>query len=300
MKGDTYMFGAIEAGGTKMVCGIGTETGEIIRHTSIPTTTPEETMARIFDFFAGESIEALGVGTFGPVDLDPDSDTYGHITTTPKVRWANYPLYETLKAHFGVPVILDTDVNGAAFGEMKFGGAKDVSSCVYMTVGTGIGAGAVIDGELVHGMGHPEMGHILVRRHPSDDSNGVCPYHGDCLEGLASGPAIEARSGVKGHLLDETDERWDIEADYLAQALMNFALIIAPQRIILGGGVMKQKHLFPKLREAFKEKLNGYIQNQYVDHVETYIVPPTLGDFAGLKGALALAIYKEDIHHARR
>ncbi len=300
MKGDTYMFGAIEAGGTKMVCGIGTGTGEIIRHTSIPTTTPEETMARIFQFFAGESIEALGVGTFGPVDLDPESDTYGHITTTPKVKWANYPLYDTLKSHFGVPVILDTDVNGAAFGEMKFGGAKDVSSCVYMTVGTGIGAGAVIDGELVHGMGHPEMGHILVRRHPSDDSNGVCPYHGDCLEGLASGPAIEARSGIKGHLLDETDETWDIEADYLAQALMNFALIIAPQRIILGGGVMKQQHVFPKVREAFKEKLNGYIQNQYVDNVETYIVPPTLGDFAGLKGALALAIYKEDIHHARR
>ena len=294
------MFGAIEAGGTKMVCGIGTEDGEIIRHTSIPTTTPEETMARIFEFFAGESIEALGVGTFGPVDLNPDCDTYGHITTTPKLKWANYPLYDTLKTHFGVPVVLDTDVNGAAFGEMKFGGAKDVSSCVYMTVGTGIGAGAVIDGKLIHGMGHPEMGHILVRRHPNDESSGVCPYHGDCLEGLASGPAIEARSGVKGHLLDETDEAWDIEADYLAQALMNIALIIAPQRIILGGGVMKQQQLFPKVREAFKEKLNGYIQNQYVDNVETYIVPPMLGDFAGLKGALALAIHKEDARHAGR
>lgn len=294
------MFGAIEAGGTKMVCGIGTETGEIIRHTSIPTTTPEETMAKIFEFFAGESIEALGVGTFGPVDLDADSDTYGHITTTPKVKWANYPLYDTLKQHFNVPVVLDTDVNGAAFGEMKFGGAKDVSSCLYMTVGTGIGAGAVIDGELVHGMGHPEMGHILVRRHPNDQSEGVCPYHGDCLEGLASGPAIEARSGVKGHLLAEADEAWDIEADYLAQALMNFALVLAPERMILGGGVMKQQQLFPKVRAAFNAKLNGYVKNRYVDHLDTYIVPPALGDFAGLKGALALAIYKEDVRHAGR
>ncbi|WP_214700018.1 ROK family protein [Exiguobacterium sp. s57] len=294
------MFGAIELGGTKIVCGVGTETGDIIRHVSIPTTDPKETMASVFEFFEGETIEALGVGTFGPVDLNRDSETYGHITTTPKVKWANYPLYEVLKAHFQVPIVFDTDVNGAAFGEMTFGGATDVSSCLYMTVGTGIGAGAVIDGELVHGMGHPEMGHVIVRRHPEDMSNGVCPYHGDCLEGLASGPAIEARHGKKAHLLDPTDPAWDIEADYLAQALVNIALILAPERMILGGGVMKQSHLFPKVREAFRQKMNGYIQNPYVNELETYIVPPTLGDFAGLKGALALAIKKRDGVHAGR
>ncbi|WP_215144759.1 ROK family protein [Exiguobacterium qingdaonense] len=294
------MFGAIELGGTKIVCGIGTETGDIIRHASIPTTDPKETMARVFEFFEGEMIEALGVGTFGPVDLNRNSDTYGHITTTPKVKWANYPLYDTLKTHFGVPVILDTDVNGAALGEMTFGGATDVSSCLYMTVGTGIGAGAVIDGKLVHGMGHPEMGHMMVRRHPDDASNGVCPYHGDCLEGLASGPAIEARHGKKAHLLELSDPAWDIEADYLAQALVNIALILAPQRMILGGGVMKQSQLFPKVRDAFRQKMNGYIQNPYVDELETYIVPPTLGDLAGLKGALALAIKKGDVVHAGR
>lgn len=294
------MFGAIELGGTKIVCGIGTETGDVIRHASIPTTDPEETMARVFAFFEGESIEALGVGTFGPVDLNPTSETYGCITTTPKIKWANYPLYDVLKAHFQVPIVLDTDVNGAAFGEMAFGGATDVSSCLYMTVGTGIGAGAVIDGELVHGMGHPEMGHMMVRRHADDLSNGVCPYHGDCLEGLASGPAIEARHGKKAHLLDPSDLAWDIEADYLAQALVNIALILAPERMILGGGVMKQSHLFPKVREAFRQKMNGYIQNPYVNELETYIVPPTLGDFAGLKGALALAIKKGDVVHAGR
>lgn len=294
------MFGAIELGGTKIVCGIGTETGDVIRHASIPTTDPEETMASVFEFFEGETIEALGVGTFGPVDLNLSSETYGCITTTPKTKWANYPLYDVLKAHFQVPIVLDTDVNGAAFGEMTFGGATDVSSCLYMTVGTGIGAGAVIDGELVHGMGHPEMGHMMVRRHPDDMSKGVCPYHGDCLEGLASGPAIEARHGKKAHLLDPTHLAWDIEADYLAQALVNIALILAPERMILGGGVMKQSHLFPKVREAFRQKMNGYIQNPYVNELETYIVPPTLGDFAGLKGALALAIKKGDVVHAGR
>ena len=294
------MFGAIELGGTKIVCGIGTDTGKVIRHASISTTDPEETMARIFDFFEGETIEALGVGTFGPVDLNPASETYGCITTTPKIKWANYPLYDVLKAHFRVPIVLDTDVNGAAFGEMMFGGATDVSSCLYMTVGTGIGAGAVIDGELVHGMGHPEMGHMMVRRHSDDISSGVCPYHGDCLEGLASGPAIEARHGKKAHLLDPSDLAWDIEADYLAQALVNIALILAPERMILGGGVMKQSHLFPKVREAFRQKMNGYIQNPYVNELETYIVPPTLGDFAGLTGALALAIKKGNVVHAGR
>ncbi|WP_214784504.1 ROK family protein [Exiguobacterium sp. s183] len=294
------MFGAIELGGTKIVCGIGTETGDVIRHASIPTTDPEETMASVFEFFEGETIEALGVGTFGPVDLNLSSETYGCITTTPKIKWANYPLYDVLKAHFQVPIVLDTDVNGAALGEMTFGGATDVSSCLYMTVGTGIGAGAVIDGELVHGMGHPEMGHMMVRRHPDDMSKGVCPYHGDCLEGLASGPAIEARHGKKAHLLDPTHLAWDIEADYLAQALVNIALILAPERMILGGGVMKQSHLFPKVREAFRQKMNGYIQNPYVNELETYIVPPTLGDFAGLKGALALAIKKGDVVHAGR
>ncbi|AZB41691.1 ROK family protein [Bacillus sp. FJAT-42376] len=282
-------IGAIEAGGTKFVCGVGTVNGDITEHCQIPTGDPEETLEQVIAFFSDFQLEALGVGTFGPADLDETSASYGSITTTPKLKWMNFPLYSRLKQELGVQIAFDTDVNAAALGELTWGAAQGLDSCMYMTVGTGIGVGAVVKGELLHGMSHPEMGHILVRRHPDDSFRGSCPYHGDCLEGLAAGPALEKRWGSKGDELANRAEVWEIEADYIAQALVNYALILNSKRLILGGGVMRQRQLFPLIRKKFGEYMNGYIQNPYVDNLDTYIVPPALKDFSGLKGALALA-----------
>lgn len=283
-------LGAIEAGGTKFVCGIGYEDGEVIERISIPTTTPEETMRHVVDYFKEKNVDALGVGSFGPIDLDVSSATYGYITSTPKEHWNQYDLVGELKKHFQVPIGFDTDVNAAALGESLWGAAKGLDSCLYMTVGTGIGVGAVSEGKLVHGMLHPEMGHILVRRHVEDHFAGSCPFHGDCLEGMASGPAIEARWGKKGVELASDLEVWELEAYYLAQALMNYILVLSPKRIVIGGGVMKQEHLFPLVRNVVVQLLKGYIQHENVlNRIDKYIVPPGLGDNAGLCGALALA-----------
>lgn len=284
------ILGAIEAGGTKFVCGIGNEDGEVLERISIQTTTPEETMRHVVDYFMEKKVDALGVGSFGPVDLDVSSPTYGYITSTPKKHWDQYDLVGELKNHFHVPIGFDTDVNAAALGESLWGAAQGLDSCLYMTVGTGIGVGAVSEGKLVHGMLHPEMGHILVRRHDEDHFTGSCPFHGDCLEGMASGPAIEARWGKKGVELASNLEVWGLEAYYLAQALVNYILVLSPKRIVIGGGVMKQEHLFPLVRNVVVQLLNGYIQHENVlNQIEKYIVPPELGDNAGLCGALALA-----------
>ncbi|MQR94728.1 ROK family protein [Fictibacillus phosphorivorans] len=284
------ILGAIEAGGTKFVCGIGNEDGEVLERISIPTTTPEETMRLVVDYFKEKKVDALGVGSFGPVDLDVSSPTYGYITSTPKKHWNQYDLVGKLKNHFHVPIGFDTDVNAAALGESLWGAAKSLDSCLYMTVGTGIGVGAVSEGKLVHGMLHPEMGHILVRRHGDDHFAGRCPFHGDCLEGMASGPAIEARWGKKGIELASDSSVWELEAYYLAQALVNYILVLSPKRIVIGGGVMKQEHVYPLVRKWVIQLLNGYIQHKNVEgHIDTYIVPPVLGDNAGLCGALALA-----------
>ncbi|MBM7644617.1 fructokinase [Scopulibacillus daqui] len=284
------LFGAIEAGGTKFVCGIGNENGEILERVSFPTTTPEETMGQVINFFKDKQMDAMGVGTFGPVDPNESSPTYGYITSTPKIKWRNFDIIGELKKHFNIPFGFDTDVNAAALGETEWGAAKGLDSCVYMTVGTGIGGGAVIRGEMVHGMLHPEMGHILVKRHPEDDFAGNCPYHQDCLEGMAAGPAIEKRWGKKGIELQEVDKVWEIEAYYLAQAAVNLIYTLSPKKIVLGGGVMHQKQLFPIIRENVKELLNGYVQtNEILSDIDQYIVPPGLGDNAGLCGAVALA-----------
>ncbi|KZE64166.1 fructokinase [Fictibacillus phosphorivorans] len=283
-------LGAIEAGGTKFVCGIGTEQGEVIERISIPTTTPEETLEQVIGFFKTREVDALGVGSFGPVDLDHASPTYGYITSTPKRHWNSFNLVGELKKRFSVPIGFDTDVNAAALGESVWGAAKGLDSCLYMTVGTGIGVGAVSEGKLVHGMLHPEMGHILVRRHEEDPFRGSCPFHGDCLEGMAAGPAIEARWGTKGVELAGDSKVWELEAYYLAQALVNYILILSPKKIIIGGGVMKQEQLFPLVREQTVKLLNGYIQHDnLLKTIDQYIVPPGLGDNAGLCGALALA-----------
>lgn len=284
------ILGAIEAGGTKFVCGIGKEDGTVLERVSFPTTTPEETMAQVVAFFQNKGVEAIGVGSFGPIDPVKGSPTYGRITTTPKPYWSNFDIVGHLGSHFQVPTEFDTDVNGAALGEYTWGAAQGYDSCLYITVGTGIGAGAVVGGELIHGLSHPEMGHILVRRHPEDKFEGFCPYHGDCLEGVAAGPSLSKRWGVPGADLTPDHPAWEMEAYYLAQALMNYILILSPQKIVMGGGVMKQQQLFPLIHSKLQELLSGYVQLPAInENIAEYIVSPQLGDNAGLCGALALA-----------
>ncbi|WP_342044847.1 ROK family protein [Bacillus sp. OTU530] len=285
------LFGAIEAGGTKFVCGIGSEHGEILEKITIPTTTPDETMERVIGYFKGKHLDAIGIGSFGPVDLHKSSSTYGYITSTPKPYWSQFNFLGEIQKEFPVPIGFDTDVNAAALGEMEWGAAKDVDSCMYMTVGTGIGVGAVVNGELLHGLTHPEMGHIFIKRHEEDSFGGSCPYHKDCLEGMASGPAIEKRWGKKGLELAGVTKVWELEAYYLAQAVANYILIISPKKIILGGGVMKQQHLISMVRDRVAGLLNGYLQHESITsgQIKDYIVSPGLGENAGLCGALALA-----------
>ncbi|AYK05730.1 ROK family protein [Brevibacillus laterosporus] len=284
-------LGAVEAGGTKFVCAIGNEFGEILERSSFPTTTPQETLEQVITFLHQKNLDAIGIGSFGPIDLNTASATYGYVRNTPKLAWRNYNVLGHMKEHFSVPIAFDTDVNAAALGEATWGAAKGLDSCIYMTVGTGIGVGAIVEGKLLHGMSHPEMGHILVKPHHLDSFTGVCPYHDNCLEGMASGPAIEKRWNQKGAKLQASTEVWELEAYYLAQALMNYVLILAPKRLIIGGGVMKQEQLFPLVRQRLSELLQGYVsENQYFcNDLSTYIVPPALGDNAGVCGALALA-----------
>lgn len=284
-------IGAIEAGGTKFVCGIGNENGEILERVSFPTETPEKTLNNVIEFFKDKNIERLGVGSFGPIDPDLNSETYGYITKTPKPNWSDYNIIGELKKYFDVPMVFSTDVNGAALGEATWGAAKGLKNCIYLTIGTGIGGGAIVSGSMVHGMLHPEMGHILVKRHPEDNYKGKCPFHGDCFEGMAAGPAIEERWGMKGYELPVDHKAWELEAYYIAQALMNYILILSPEKIILGGGVMKQQQLFPLIRKNVKELLSGYVQTKEIlDNIDEYIVYPDLGDNAGLLGAVALAL----------
>ncbi|WP_058306007.1 ROK family protein [Gracilibacillus massiliensis] len=286
------MLGAIEAGGTKFVLATGNDVGDIEEKCVIPTEHPDKTIPKIVDFFKGKDIERLGIGSFGPIDINENSESYGMLQKTPKLDWAYFPLARVLKEELGIPVMVDTDVNVAAMSEAKWGNATDVSTCLYITVGTGIGAGAYFHGKTLKGLSHPEMGHIKVRRHAEDTFEGCCPIHGDCLEGMASGPAIEKRWGMKGHDLAEDQNVWEMQAFYLAQALTNYIYILSPERIILGGGVMKQKQLFPLIRRNVLEMLNGYVSSPFLTEkeIDNYIVPPGLTDEAGIKGALSLCI----------
>ncbi|AIQ63018.1 fructokinase [Paenibacillus stellifer] len=285
------VIGAVEAGGTKFVCGIGNEHGTIEDKISFPTGHPDETVPRVIEYFKDKSVDAIGIGSFGPIDVTPESPTYGFVTTTPKPGWAQYDLLGILRREFPVPFGWDTDVNAAALGEAKWGAAQGLSSCLYYTVGTGIGIGVYSEGRTVHGLVHPEGGHTLVRRHPDDDFDGICPYHGDCLEGMAAGPALQARWGAKGHELPENHAAWEIESFYLAQSISNAVLLLSPEKVILGGGVMQQSQLFPLIREGVRRNLNGYVQSGVItDDIGSYIVPPGLGQQAGLCGALALGV----------
>lgn len=286
------MYGGIEAGGTKFICGVGTGPDNLKEIARFPTTSPAETIGHAISFFRNQpaSIQAFGIASFGPVDPKPASDTYGFITSTPKPGWANTNLAGAIQDAFGVPITFDTDVNGAALGELRWGAAKGLDSCLYLTVGTGIGGGAIVHGKRVHGLLHPEMGHLMLPRAEGDAFEGHCPYHKTCLEGMATGPALKARWGVPAETLPPDHQAWIFEAHYLAMALVNYILTLSPERIILGGGVMDQKHLFPMIRSRVQRTLNNYISSPAIlENIDAYIVPPALGSNAGVLGAIALA-----------
>ena len=285
------LFGALEAGGTKMVCAIGDENGNILERVSIPTGTPEDTMPPMIEFFRGKGISALGIGCFGPVDLDKKSPTYGYITSTPKLAWTNYPIVAEFEKALGVPVGFDTDVNAAALGEATWGCTKDVENSIYITIGTGVGVGVIANGKPYHGMIHPEGGHILLARHPDDPMVGSgCPFHENCMEGLAAGPSLEKRWGVKGAELADRMDVWEMEAWYIGQAITNYIMILSPERIICGGGVMHQPCLLPLIRREVARQMNGYIKGKGMDDLDNYIVGVSLNDNQGAMGAVKLAM----------
>lgn len=293
------MYGGVEAGGTKFVCGIGTGPDDL-RLGWIPTTSPEATVASVAAFFreqADAQIEAVGIASFGPVDLHPESPTFGYITSSPKLEWQYYNLAGALGRALNVPVGFDTDVNAAALAEARWGAARGIADFIYLTVGTGIGGGAVVHGELVHGLVHPEMGHIRVPHDLAKDPYpGGCPYHQDCLEGLAAGPTMEARWGVPAQELPVDHPGWALEANYLALGLATWVCTLSPSSIVIGGGVMQQQHLFPMIRRELTRLLNGYIRaGALTDEIDQYVVPPQLGNRAGVLGAIALA---ETAHRA--
>lgn len=282
-------FGALEAGGTKMVCAVGLEDGTILEQVSIPTKTPKETIPLIVDYFKDKGIASLGVGAFGPVDVNKNSDTYGRILNTPKLAWQNYDLIGSLKKALPIPMELDTDVNGSCLGELTFGCAKGLNSIIYITIGTGVGVGIAINGRLVHGMLHPEAGHVILNKHPEDSYEGKCPFHKNCFEGMAAGPAIEERWHAKAVTLQDRREVWELEAYYIAQALSAYIFTLSPEKIILGGGVMHQEQLFPLIRKKVLQFVNGYIDTKQLRDMEHYIVPASLHDDQGIMGAIQLA-----------
>ncbi len=284
------IYGALEAGGTKMVCAIGDETGRILERSTIPTTTPDETMPLIIDFYRNKGISAIGVACFGPIDLNRNSGTYGYITSTPKTAWRNYDIVGAISSELKIPVGFDTDVNGSLLGEVTYGCAQNMTDVIYLTIGTGIGGGVMTNGRLLHGMLHPELGHIKIGKRKNDPGDCICPFHDECFEGLASGPSIERRWGAKAVDLADKTEVWELEAAYVAEALVDYCLTLSPQRIILGGGVMHQEQLFALIRERFAEEMGGYIQTKELENLEEYIVPASLNDDQGIMGAVKLAI----------
>jgi fructokinase len=290
VAGGVRVTGGIEVGGTKIVCAVGTGPEDVRAETRVPTTTPRETLERVVAFFAAEAVrtplEALGVGSFGPIDRDPRSPAFGRITTTPKPGWRDVDILGPLRAALGVPVAFDTDVNAAALAEQRWGAGRGLGALLYVTVGTGIGGGAVVDGLV-----HPEMGHVRVPHDGARDPfDGVCPAHGDCWEGLATAPAIAARWGRPPEALPDDHPAWALEAHYLGLGVTNLVLALSPERVVLGGGVMAREGLYPLVRARVRDLLGGYLVSPALaGGLESYIVPPALGDRAGVLGAIALA-----------
>ena len=290
------LFGSIEGGGTKFVCTVAAGPNDIKDEIRYPTTTPDETLARAIAFFQEQQakhgkLAALGIGSFGPIDVDRGSPTWGYVTGTPKPHWSHTDVVGRIRKHFDVPIAWDTDVNAAAFGEHKWGAARGLDTFIYLTIGTGIGGGGMIGGKLMHGLVHPEMGHIaLPHDREADPFSGICPYHGDCLEGMASGTAVGKRWNAASRDLPPDHEAWVLEADYLALGLRTFVVTLSPQRIIMGGGVMKVAGLFPRVRARLQKALNGYVEHEAIlENIDDYVVWPELGDQAGMLGGIALA-----------
>ncbi len=276
--------GGIEAGGTKFVCAVGSGPDHLDL-AEFPTTTPDETIKRTVEFFkARPPVNAIGIGSFGPIDPNRGSPTYGYITATPKLAWRHFDFAGAIRGALGVKVAFDTDVNAAALGESRWGAAQGLDTFLYVTVGTGIGGGSLVNGQLMHGLTHPEMGHIWVPHdREKDPFHGCCPYHGDCLEGLANGSSFRARWGQPGENLPEGHPAWELEAHYLALAMANWICTLSPQKVVLGGGVMRRAELYPMIRSKVTALLNGYAQ-------VPEIVPPLLGGRAGVLGSIALAL----------
>lgn len=292
---DDIYVGGIEAGGTKFVCAVGTGPDDVRAEARFPTTTPDETIGRALAFFREQEgrygpVAAVGIAAFGPLDPNPASPTYGYITSTPKPGWANADLAGAIGRGLNAPVGFDTDVNIAGLGEWRWGAAQGLDTFIYLTIGTGIGGGGVINGHLMHGLVHPEIGHIFLPHDRTvDPFPGHCPFHGDCWEGLASGPAIKARWGQAAETLSEEHPAWDLEATYIAYGLVNLITTVSPQRIILGGGVMGQERIFTLVRQRVQALLNNYVQHPaIIREIAAYIVPPGLGNRAGVLGSMAL------------
>jgi fructokinase len=291
LSAGSRLYGGIEAGGAKWVCAVGTGPSDVRGMTTIPTTAPDETIARAVAFFAANGVlEAVGVGSFGPIDLRRSSRSFGFITTTPKPGWAQTNVAGRLEESLDVPVAFDTDVNAAALGEHRWGAAVGLGSFCYVTVGTGIGGGVVVNGRIVHGLLHPELGHMRIPHdRVADPFPGCCPYHGDCLEGLASGEAMRQRWRKDARELTD-DAPWQLEAQYVALGLVNVICALSPERIILGGGVMQQPTLLSRVQERLRGLLAGYFDApELKDAIGDFVVRPGLGDRAGVLGAIALA-----------
>ena len=290
------LFGGIEAGGTKIVCAVGSGPEQVLAETRFATTEAEPNIAQAIAFFREQQqrhgkLAAVGIGSFGPLDPRPGSPTYGRIAATPKPGWDNADFAGPFRRAFGVPVGFDTDVNTAALGEWRWGAGQGLDTLLYLTIGTGIGGGMIVNGQCLHGLAHPEMGHTFVPHdRQADPFEGSCPFHTDCLEGLAAGPALEKRWGQPAETLPPDHPAWPLQARYLSLAVANFMMTLAPERIVLGGGVMSQAHLFPLIRQGVRQHLNGYfLTPAMLDQVDDYIVPPALGARSGVLGAIALA-----------
>ena len=291
------LYGGIEAGGTKFVCMVAEDPTRVVRETRIPTAHPDQTLGQVVDFFEpyvsrGE-LASIGIAAFGPLDLDPASPTYGYVTTTPKANWNQVNLHGCIQRALELPIAFDTDVNAAAFGEQYWVPEnRSLDPFAYMTVGTGIGVGVLANGRPVHGLIHSEIGHAPVPHDwIKDPFPGICPYHRDCLEGLASGGAIAQRWGQTGETLPASHPGWDLEADYIALALTNLIYVFSPQKIVLCGGVPQHAGFIPAVRSKVQHLLNGYIHSPWVlDKIDEYIVPPKLGNRSGVLGAIAMAI----------
>ena len=285
------LLGALEAGGTKMICSMGNEQGQIVDRVSIPTGQPQQTLKDIAAYFMARRPQAVGIGSFGPLQLNPGKTAYGSLTSTPKLAWQNVPILDYFKDVLRVPIAIDTDVNAAALAEWKLGAARGLNGCVYFTVGTGIGGGVVSGGKIIHGLVHLELGHVLLRPMPNDPlPQGVCPFHIGCAEGLACGVAMERRWGSRAEELPNDHPAWELEADYLAQLCADAVVCYSPERIVMGGGVMHNPILLPMIRQKTTALLGGYVKDAALaDGLETYIVAPCLGDNSGADGALLLA-----------